>query len=165
MSSQSIILAHDMWRKGAGGAPAGLVGQADNFAYAGLDLDLAQFAGSTFAGTSFAATSFKHAGWSACQFTGCNFTQCDFSGISITGCAFVNCTFSESQFNAAGLIGSTFTGCTWTGLSFDSGSWSQVDVLDCRGHRITASNLRGQQVNFTGSHFEELEFSNAIINN
>jgi fluoroquinolone resistance protein len=31
MSSQIIILAHDMWRKGAGGAPAGLVGQADSF--------------------------------------------------------------------------------------------------------------------------------------
>jgi len=31
MSSQIIILAHDMWLKGAGGAPAGLVGQADSF--------------------------------------------------------------------------------------------------------------------------------------
>jgi hypothetical protein len=43
MSSQEIILNHDLWRKGAGGAPAGLVGQADSSAYVGLDLDLAQF--------------------------------------------------------------------------------------------------------------------------
>lgn len=164
MSSQLIILAHDMWRKGAGGAPAGLVGQADSFAYAGLDLDLAQFAGSTFAGTSFAATSFKQAGWSACQFTGCNFTQCDFSGISITGCTFVNCSFTGANFDGGSISASTFTQCRWDDISFARGQWNDVGVLKCSGNVVRAQGLQGRSVDFTNSTFEQLEFQGADIN-
>lgn len=49
MSSQEILHKHDQWRKGAGGAPAGLSGQTDSSAYSGLDLGQAQFASSSFA--------------------------------------------------------------------------------------------------------------------
>ncbi|RTD98771.1 hypothetical protein EJO68_05210 [Variovorax atrisoli] len=164
MSSQIIILAHDMWRKGAGGAPAGLVGQADSFAYAGLDLGLAQFAATTFAGTSFAATSFNQAGWSGCQFTGCSFTQCDFGSISITGCTFINCSFTRANFDGAIIASSTFRQCQWDDISFAGGSWSDVGVLDCSGTVVHAQGLQGRSVDFTGSTFEQLEFQGANIN-
>jgi uncharacterized protein YjbI with pentapeptide repeats len=164
MSSQVIILAHDMWRKGAGGAPAGLVGQADSFAYAGLDLGLAQFAATTFTGTSFTATSFKQAGWSACQFTGCSFTQCDFGGISITGCTFINCSFTRANFDGCSISTSTFTQCQWDDISFAGGHWNDVGVLNCGGTVVHAQGLQGRSVDFTGSTFEQLEFQNANIN-
>jgi uncharacterized protein YjbI with pentapeptide repeats len=164
MSSQLIILAHDMWRKGAGGAPAGLVGQADSFVYAGLDLGLAQFAGSTFAGTSFTATSFKQADWSACQFTGCSFTECDFGGISISGCTFVNCSFTGANFDGGSISASTFTQCRWDHISFARGQWSEVGVLNCSGNVVHAQGLQGRSVDFTNSTFEQLELQGADIN-
>ena len=134
MSAQVIILAHDMWRKGAGGAPAGLVGQADSFAYAGLDLGLAQFAGSSFSGSSFTATSFRQAGWTGCRFDG------------------------------ASISASTFTRCHWDDISFERGQWNDVGVLDCSGTVVHAQGLQGRSVDFTGSRFEQLEFRNANIN-
>lgn len=164
MTSQVIILDHDRWRKGAGGAQAGLSGESDNSSYSGLDLNLAQFSSSTFSGSSFTAVTFKKAQWSSCRFSNCTFSSCDFEGIGIADCTFVGCTFSASQFSDAQFSSSAFRQCTWTSLGFDNSLWSQVDVLDCNGREITASNLRGQRVNFTGSHFEDLRFNNAIIN-
>jgi fluoroquinolone resistance protein len=165
MSSQTIILNHDHWRKGIGGAPAGLSGQSDSNAYAGLDLDLAQFSASTFTGSSFTATTFRQAAWTACQFTGCTFTGCDFEGISISGCTFNNCTFAQSQFKATQFSSSTFNSCQWNDLNFDGGHWSQIKVLGCTGTTVQADSLRGEHVDFTGSFFENLEFKNASINN
>lgn len=164
VTSQLIILNHALWRKGAGGAPAGLIGQADSFAYAGLDLNLAQFVSTAFTGTSFTATTFQNAGWTACQFNACTFTACDFQSIAITGCNFIGCTFSNSQFSAAKLSGCTFNRCTWNNLGFDNGQWTQVDILNCNGTQIHADGLRGEMVDFTGSYFEQLEFRNAQIN-
>ncbi|MEJ8855570.1 pentapeptide repeat-containing protein [Variovorax robiniae] len=164
MSAQAIIRAHDLWRKGIGGAPAGLAGQSDSSAYVGLDLNLAQFAASTFAGSSFSATTFKQAGWTGCQFIGCTFTACDFSGISITGCTFTNCTFAQSQFQNSGLSSSKFNRCQWNRLTFDHSHWSGVDVLDCTGTGIQADGLSGEHVDFTGSCFEQSEMRNTQIN-
>ncbi|MEJ8851750.1 pentapeptide repeat-containing protein [Variovorax rhizosphaerae] len=165
MSSQIIIHKHDLWRKGIGGAPAGLIGQSDSNHYAGLDLNLAQFASTTFTGSSFTATTFKQAGWTACRFTGCTFTGCDFEGISISDCTFDNCTFAQSQFKGTRFTASKFNNCQWNGLNFDGGYWSQVDVLGCTGTTVQADSLRGEHVDFTGSYFENLEFRNASINN
>jgi len=164
MSSQAILLAHDLWRKGTGGAPAGLAGQADSFAYAGLDLGLAQFADSTFAGSSFTATSFRQASWTGCRFTGCHFAACDFDGIAITGCSFVGCTFSQARFPAGRLSGSSFQQCEWDDVDFDGGHWTDVLVRQCTGTRVRAHALQGQRVDFTGSFFEQLEFHGANIN-
>lgn len=164
MSAQTIILAHDAWRKGTGGAPAGLVGLADSFAYAGLDLGLAQFAGATFSGSSFSATSFKQAGWSGCRFTGCSFTTCDFSAMSISGCTFVDCSFARANFDGASIGATTFTHCRWDDISFERGQWNDVAVLDCSGTVVHAQGLQGRSVDFTGSRFERLEFRNANIN-
>ncbi len=164
MSAQVIILAHDMWRKGAGGAPAGLVGQADSFAYAGLDLGLAQFAGSSFSGSSFTATSFRQAGWTGCRFAGCSFTQCDFGAIAVSGCTFVDCRFTRANFDGASISASTFTRCHWDDISFERGQWNDVGVLDCSGTVVHAQGLQGRSVDFTGSRFEQLEFRNANIN-
>jgi hypothetical protein len=50
MSAQQIILDHDKWRKGMGGASAGLAGESDGNAYAGLDLNLITFTSSSFHG-------------------------------------------------------------------------------------------------------------------
>ena len=164
MPSQLIIQNHNLWRKGAGGAPAGLAGMADSYAYAGLDLNLAQFATIVFTGTSFAACTFKQAGWTGCQFKGCTFTACDFEGISISGCMFSNCTFSQSQFQQSRLSACQFNNCQWNGLNFDGGHWFDVAVLGCTGTTVQADGLRGEHVDFTGSYFEHLEMRNAQIN-
>jgi len=164
MSSQKIITDHDLWRKGMGGAPAGLVGQADSLAYAGLDLDLAQFADSTFNGSSFTATTFRQAAWRSCGFTGCSFTGCDFEGIALIDCVFTGCVFSQSQLRHSQLSGCRFSNCQWDGLNFDSSHWSRVAILGCTGTSVRADGLFGEQVDFTGSNFEQLEFRNARIN-
>ncbi|RIX83301.1 pentapeptide repeat-containing protein [Acidovorax cavernicola] len=113
MSAQQIITDHDLWRKGVGGAAASLVGQSDNFAYAGLDLNLAQFASSNFCGTSFSDTTFQRAGWSDCTFVGCTFTHCDFQFIAISGCTFVDCNFSASKFDQSSFNDVQFDQCCW----------------------------------------------------
>lgn len=164
MSSKQIITDHDLWRKGMGGAPAGLVGQADSFAYAGLDLNLAQFVNSTFNGSSFTATTFRQAVWRSCGFTGCNFTGCDFESIALTDCVFTHCVFSQSQFRQSRLSGCRFSNCQWEGLNFDGSHWTRVAVLGCTGTTVRADGLFGEQVDFTGSNFEQLEFRNARIN-
>ncbi|MDI3383526.1 hypothetical protein ACFPPF_14110 [Xenophilus aerolatus] len=46
MSAQTLILKHDEWRKGLGGAPAGVAGESDGNAYMGLDLNLITFSAS-----------------------------------------------------------------------------------------------------------------------
>ncbi len=106
---KSSSSAHDMWRKGAGGAPAGLVGQDRQ-----LRLCRARPRGSLSspqrpspAPVSPPPAS-SRAGWSACQFTGCSFTQCDFGGISITGCTFINCSFTRANFDGGSISTSTF---------------------------------------------------------
>lgn len=164
MSAQQIIIDHDLWRKGAGGAPAGLIGQADSLAYAGLDLDLAQFARSSFSGTRFSDTSFKEAGWTGCTFVGCTFTRCDFQSISIHGCSFSNCSFSASSFDHTRFVDTRFTECRWDDLRFNRSHWENVQVLDCTGSRIRGDMVNGERVDFTGSCFEQLELSNARIN-
>jgi uncharacterized protein YjbI with pentapeptide repeats len=164
MSAQKIILNHDKWRKGIGGAPAGLAGENDGNAYAGLDLNLITFASCVFDNSSFAATTFRQAGWTGCQFRNCSFSNCDFEDIKMTGCTFTNCVFTRSQFHNSQLRASKFDRCAWNELNFDSAQWFGVDVLDCTGTGVEATDLRGEQVAFTGSSFEHTEFMNARIN-
>ncbi|CAN7490377.1 pentapeptide repeat-containing protein [Variovorax paradoxus] len=165
MSAQQIILDHDKWRKGLGGAPAGLAGQSDANAYAGLDLETAQFASSSFAGSSFTDTVFRHAGWTACQFDGCSFTRCNFEHIAMVDCVFTRCAFDQAQFSQSSLRGCRFVQCTWNGMNFDGSDWRNVQVLECKGTDVHARNLRGEQVDFTNSYFEQLEFEGALLNN
>ena len=164
MSSQEIILNHDLWRKGAGGAPAALAGQTDASAYVGLDLDLARFTDSVFVGSRFAATTFRQAQWTACRFTDCVFDACDFSGISITGCTFVNCVFDRAEFRRSTLSGSCLMQCRLNGVNFDQGRWSEVKLLECTGTQIKALGLRGEGIDFMGSNFEHLQFEDTILN-
>lgn len=164
MSAIQIIQDHDKWRRGLGGAPAGLANQADGNAYAGLDLNLITFDSCVFAGSSFVSTTFKDAVWGACQFNNCSFSHCDMQRIRMTACAFVNCSFSQSQLQASQFAACSFTGCTWTNLCFDAGRWSRVKLLECRGVRITGVDLQGEQVDFTGSRFEDMRLTNARIN-
>jgi fluoroquinolone resistance protein len=50
-------------------------------------------------------------------------------------------------------------------MNFDASHWSQVKLLDCRGQQVSASRPRqGEQVDFTGSRFEDMQFTNARIN-
>ena len=74
MSANQIIKDHDKWRKGAGGAKAGLSGESDGDSYAGLDLDLITIASSRFDGSSFSSVTFKNANWSSSHFAGVRFT-------------------------------------------------------------------------------------------
>jgi len=164
MSSLQIIQDHDKWRKGTGGAPAGLAGESDGNAYAGLDLNLVTFASSTFSGSSFTATTFVDAVWTSCQFSGCAFSRCDMQRIHISGCSFVGCTFDASQFKASTFSGCTFTRCNWTALNFDASHWSRVNLLACSGRQVSAAYLQGDQVDFTGSRFEDMQLTNARIN-
>lgn len=164
MSARQIIQDHDKWRKGMGGAPAGLVGESDANAYAGLDLDLITFSASTFNGSSFSATTFKGTNWSSCQFQGCAFSMCDFEGMRMTGCSFTHCTFERSSFRGSEWRHCTFIGCTWKGLEFDNCRWLKVGILECDGKAITAGNLQGEQVDFSGSNFQDMELVNARIN-
>ncbi len=164
MSSQQIIRDHDLWRKGAGGAPAGLAGQSDNHVYAGLDLNLAQFAASVFTGSSFTGCTFRQAGWTGCQFTGCTFSACDFEGISMTGCTFTDCTFTQSRFKKSRFDACMFERCQWNELNFDGTHWRSVDVLDCTGTTVEADGLTGERVDFAGSQFEHMQLSNSQIN-
>lgn len=95
MSANQIIEDHHKWRKGTGGAQAGLSGESDGDSYAGLDLDLITIAASRFNGSRFSSTSFKNANWLSSQFTGAHFTGCDMTNLRIAGCTFTNCTFSH----------------------------------------------------------------------
>lgn len=165
MNSQQIIQDHDRWRKGAGGAPAGLVGQADSHAYTGLDLNEARFEGSSFSGSAFSATTFGQATWSGCHFTGCTFTGCDFRAIAIQGCTFTECNFATSIFDEGSFNTTQFLRCRWDELSFHHSRWEQVLVLDCTGTIVRGDTLTGEHVDFTGSYFEHLAFNNVRINN
>lgn len=165
MNSQQIIQDHDRWRKGAGGAPAGLVGQADSNAYAGLDLNQARFEGSSFSGSVFSATTFQQAAWSGCNFTGCNFTGCDFRAIDVQGCTFTGCSFATSIFDDSRFSATQFLQCRWDDLSFHQSHWEQVQVLDCTGTIVRGDTLTGEHVDFTGSYFEQLALNNVRINN
>jgi len=164
VSAQQIILDHDKWRKGIGGAPAGLSGESDSSAYAGLDLDLAEFSDATFSGGSFSDCTFRNARWSSCRFTRCTFSQCDFEHIAISGCTFVNCTFEKAQFANSQLAECQFTHGIWNHMNFDHGWWRAVKVLDCKGTTVNARHLRGEGVAFTGSSFEHLEFEDTLLN-
>jgi len=164
MSSLQIIQDHDKWRKGIGGAPAGLAGESDGNTYVGLDLGLITFTSSTFKGSRFASTTFVDAVWTSCRFTGCSFSGCDMQRIRISGCSFVGCTFAGSQLKASTLGDCTFTHCNLISLNFDASHWSQVRLLDCRGQQVSGAYLQGEQVDFTGSQFEDMQLTNARIN-
>ncbi len=164
MSTQLIILKHDQWRKGLGGAPAGVSGESDSNAYAGLDLNLITFSASTFSDSSFSATTFLDASWTGCRFTNSTFSSCDLRRIAINECAFIGCTFINSRLADSNLNNSSFVGCRWNELNFDHAHWSGVKVLSCIGTRITAQSLTGDQVDFTGSQFQDMELTDAAIN-
>lgn len=164
MTAQRIILEHDLWRKGAGGAPAGLTGQADSSTYVDLDLDLAKFTDTTFAGICFTGTTFRQAQWAGCRFTNCIFSACDFEGIAIRGCAFTHCVFEQVRFGRSTLTSSQFVRCELREVNFDQGQWSKVRLLDCTGTTVKARGLRGEDVDFLGSAFEQLEFEDTILN-
>lgn len=164
MAAQPLIIQHDKWRKGQGGAPAGVAGESDGSSYAGLDLNLITFTASQFSGSSFSSTSFQDAQWSGCAFTGCTFADCDMQRIQIMGCTFVACTFDGAKLAHCTFTDCRFTDCTWRGLNFDLGQWQQVALLSCKGTGITAQHLHGQQVDFTGSQFENMQLAHAQIN-
>lgn len=164
MSAQTLILKHDEWRKGLGGAPAGVAGESDGNAYMGLDLNLITFSASTFSGSSFSATTFRNASWSGCRFVRCSFSGCDMRQLEISGCTFVACTFGSSQLAQCRFSSSSFTDCEWSDLNFDHAHWSQLKLLSCSGSGITAEHLRGEQVDFTGSRFQNMQLSHASIN-
>ena len=164
MSARPLILKHDQWRKGTGGAAAGVVGESDANAYAGLDLNRITFSASTFNGSSFSTTTLLDASWTACQFSTCTFSGCDLQRISISGCTFVGCTFTNSQFAYCSFTNCSFLDCTWNQLNFDHGHWGGLKVLSCAGNHITAESLTGEQVDFTGSRFENMQLTNARIN-
>ena len=84
--------------------------------------------------------------------------------IKITECTFINCTFSQSQFKASTFRDCTFEKCDWMGLNFDASHWSRVSLLECRGQQITGGDLQGKYVDFTGSQFEAMQLTNALIN-
>lgn len=163
MSAQQIILDHDKWRKGLGGAQAGLAGESDGNAYAGLDLNLITFAGRSFDGSRFTSITFHDAIWTSCKFSGCSFSQCDMQRITIDGCTFDNCTFSASTLKASKLRDCTFAQCDWRALNFDASHWSHLRV-QCSSRDLSATDLRGEQVDFTGSRFEDMRFVGARIN-
>jgi len=164
MSSLQIIQDHDKWRKGIGGAPAGLAGESDGDTYAGLDLNLITFASTSFSGSSFSATSFQDAAWTTCRFSACTFSLCQMQRIRISECTFVGCTFSRSQFQGSNFSACVFTDCTWSDLNFDGSQWVGVSLPGCKGQKITGRDLVGERVDFTGSQFEDMQLTNARIN-
>ena len=164
MSAQPLIFKHDQWRKGTGGAAAGVMGESDANAYAGLDLNLITFSASTFSGSSFSATTFVDASWTACKFSNCTFIHCDLRRISIIGCTFIGCFFADSQLAHCRFNNCSLTECTWNQLNFDHGHWNGLKVLSCTGSEITAESLIGEQVDFTGSRFQNMQLTNARIN-
>lgn len=164
MSAQQIILDHDRWRRGIGGAPAGLAGESDANAYAGLDLDLAQFTSSSFSGSSFASTTFREAVWTGCQFSGVTFSTCDLTGITMTGCSFANCIFIGSTLDRNTLQNCTFTACRWENLTLHNSRWTAVQLLQCHGSFIDGRDVWGEQVKWDGSRFKNMHLRNARIN-
>lgn len=164
MNSQQIILDHDRWRRGAGGGPAGLTGERDANAYAGLDLDLAQFTSGRFSGSSFASTTFRQAVWTGCHFNGVTFSDCDLTGISMVQCSFANCTLTGCALNRNTLQDCTFTACHWESLTLHGSTWNAVRLLQCRGSRIEGHGMRGEQVKWEGSRFSNVRLQRAGIN-
>ena len=47
---------------------------------------------------------------------------------------------------------------------FHEGHWHRLRWLDCTGTRLAARRLRGEDNDFTGSHFEDMEFEGALLN-
>lgn len=164
MDTLTLIQNHDKWRKNIGGAPAGVAGLADANAYAGLDLNLITFMATTFTGSSFSACTFHQAQWSECQFVNCTFAACDFDTLAITGCTFTDCTFEQARFSQADFARTQFLQCRWDDMNFDQGHWREVDVHDCTGTRVVAKHLRGEDVDFRGSYFEDLAFEDTLLN-
>jgi fluoroquinolone resistance protein len=83
MSAHQLIIDHDKWRRGKGGAPAGVSG-SDGNGYSSLDLNLITFTGGDFNGSSFVSTTFEEASWQSCQFIGVNFNNCDLTSIRMS---------------------------------------------------------------------------------
>jgi uncharacterized protein YjbI with pentapeptide repeats len=164
MSAQPLILKHDQWRKGQGGAPAGIVGESDGNAYAGLDLNGITFSASTFAGSGFSATTFLDASWAGCRFTDCTFVDCDMLRIRIEACSFAGCTLTRCNLAHCNFEDSTFTECAWNELNFDHGRWLRLRLQACTGTKLTGEGVRGQQVDFKGSRFQDTRWTRAQIN-
>lgn len=139
-------------------------GGIDSGTYAGLNLTLVQIAATVFTGSSFSAVTFKQASWTGCTFTSCHFSACDFDSLAVNQCVFTGCTFSRSSFKNSRFGRCQFRQCIWDGLNFDFAQWRDVAVLDCTGTWIDGERLRGERVDFTGSHFEHLALNNAHIN-
>ncbi len=163
MDSTLTLQRHHAWRLGQGSVPGCLTGGFDCGKYVELDLNLIQITATIFTASSFTSTTFKHASWTGCTFTSCTFSGCDFDSLAVSNCVFTGCTFSRSSLRSSRFSACEFRQCVWDGLNFDFAQWRDVSVLDCMGTRIDAERLRGEQVDFTGSHFEHLEFSNAHI--
>jgi uncharacterized protein YjbI with pentapeptide repeats len=184
MSTPKILADHHKWRRGTGGARAGLAGQSDGSSYAGLDLSQATFDDASFSGSGFTRTRFDEAQWNGCRFTGCKFTAdtflqaswlgCRFEGctfddcnlmqITIRACRFEQCLFSRSKLARCEIDACEFTHCDWSRLNFDHGRWSQLRLMGCRGREITAERLVGTCVDYTGSRFELVTWSNVLMN-
>ena len=79
-------------------------------------------------------------------------------------CVFTDCTFNDARFGQSTLSGCQFLQCTWNAMNFDRGEWSDVKVLACKGTTVRAHGLKGEQVDFTDSYFEQLEFEGALLN-
>ncbi|MBS0426695.1 MAG: pentapeptide repeat-containing protein [Proteobacteria bacterium] len=164
MSAREIILSHDRWRRGVGGAPAGLAGESDANAYAGLNLDLAQFTSSSFSGSSFASTTFREAVWTDCQFRGVTFSGCDLTGMAMTRCSFTSCLLVGCTLDRNTLQGCLFTACEWERLTLHNSAWTAVQLLECHGSFIEGRDMWGEKVKWEGSRFKAIRLQRARIN-
>lgn len=120
MSAHSLILKHDRWRKGQGGASAGVAGRSDSDTYAGLDLNLITFSASTSSGSSFSATTFLDAAW--------------------TGCQFANCTWKESNFDNASLDEVKILACKGRRITAENLRKNRVDFTGSRSEDVQLAN-------------------------
>lgn len=158
MSVQVLINDHAKWRKGAGGAPAGVAGMNDASDYTGLDLGLITIAGTQFAGSGFTLINFESAQISASQFASCQFIDCDFSQASVTGSRFTACAFKRCKFPQSNLSDTEFKRCDFFDVGFEQGHWLNIKLTDCEGDQINAKQLTGKGVSFMGTSFKTALF-------
>lgn len=158
MPVNQLIEDHAKWRKGSGGAQAGVAGMSDANSYTGLDLGLITITDTQFLGSGFTLINFELAQISACQFVSCNFIDCDFSQMSITGSRFKGCSFKRCKFPRAILKSTEFSQCEFFDVVFDQGSWLDIKLKDCQGDQVNAKQLTGKGVSFLGTSFKTAFF-------
>lgn len=158
MSCKIAIEDHAKWRKGSGGAPAGVTGISDASSYIGLDLGLITITDTSFTGSGFTQINFELAQISASRFSGCQFIDCDFSQASISGSQFQNCAFTRCKFPRSMLSSTVFSKCVFQDVVFEQGNWQDIQLADCQGDQVNAKQLTGKGVSFLGTSFKTAFF-------